>query len=175
MANNAKKYILTALTLGAIAAASAGLIGVVNLLTRDEIKKNEEKTFNKGITAIFGDGSTSSTFHNGKALTYVVASYHVDNANGENIGWAVKTEGSNMYGKISMIAGFDYDTKSFKGIYLIKNEQTYASTLVDYYVDPLNGGARQLDDVSCGATYGATLVKDMIKDAQTFVDGIIYD
>ena len=170
-----KHYIITSLTLGIIAAASAAIIGGVNLLTRDQIKKNEEKSFNKGIAAIFGERARTHDFGNQKCLTYVVASYHVHNENDESIGWAVKTEGSNMYGKISLIAGFDYDTKRFMGVYLIKNEQTYASTLVEQYVDPLNNGERQLDEVSCGATYGATLVKDMIADAQTYVDGIIYD
>ena len=91
------------------------------------------------------------------------------------IGWAVRTTGSNMYGKISMLVGFDYSSKLFKGIYLITNEQTYATTLVENYVSPLNSGDRQLDDVKCGATYGATLINEMVTNAQEYIDGIIYD
>ena len=49
-----KHYILTAVTLGAIAAASAALIGLTNLLTKKQIQKNELNSFNAGITALFG-------------------------------------------------------------------------------------------------------------------------
>ena len=175
MASNAKHYIITAISLGVIAAASAGLIGVVNLITRDQIKKNEEKKFNDGITAIFGENKTTSLFVNATNSGTVSASYFVKNEEQSTIGWAIRTDGSNMYGKISMLVGFEYEHKDFIGIYVITNEQSYASTLVENYIDPLNGKEIQLDDVSCGATYGAKLVREMINDAQTFVDGIIYD
>ena len=74
-----------------------------------------------------------------------------------------------------VIAGFEYEGKAFKGIYVVTNEQTYASTLVDNYINPLNHGDVNLDDVSCGATYGAKLVRSLITAAQGYVDGIIYD
>ena len=70
-----------------------------------------------------------------------------------------------MYGKISLIAGFDAISHNFKSIYLIKNEQTYASTLVENYVNPLNNEEKKLDEVNCGATYGAKLIRDMVNDA----------
>ena len=174
-----KHYIITAVTLGAIAACSAGLIGLTNLLTRDQIKKNEQKKFNAGITAIFGENSAAHEFNPGSKydIKYLDSIYIVDAADDpENeIGWAVRTTGSNMYGKISMLVGFDYSSKLFKGIYLITNEQTYATTLVENYVSPLNSGDRQLDDVKCGATYGATLINEMVANAQEYIDGIIYD
>ena len=171
-----KHYIITAITLGAIAAASGVLIGLANLVTDKRIKQNEEKRFNAGITAIFGEGSESHLFIEDKddSVAYIDSSYHVY-TNGENVGWAVLATGSNMYGKISLIAGFDYDTKAFKGIYVVTNEQTYASTLVDNYINPLNKGEVQLDDVSCGATYGAKLVRELVNAAQGYVDGIIYE
>ena len=174
-----KHYIITAVTLGAIAACSAALIGLTNLLTRDQIKKNEQKKFNAGITAIFGENSAAHEFNPGTKyeIKYLDSVYIVDAADDpENeIGWAVRTTGSNMYGKISMLVGFDYNSKFFKGIYLITNEQTYATTLVENYVTPLNSDDRQLDDVKCGATYGATLINEMVTNAQEYIDGIIYD
>ena len=53
------------------------------------------------------------------------------------------------------------------GLSVIVNEQTYASTLVENYIDPLNNEPEKLNDidVKCGATYGATTVKDMINEA----------
>ena len=55
MANNAKKYIITAVTLGVIAAASAGLIGLTNLFTAKQIALNEQKRIKAGIVEIFAD------------------------------------------------------------------------------------------------------------------------
>ena len=69
-----------------------------------------------------------------------------------------------MYGKISLLIGFNLDNQ-FLSLSIITNEQTYASTLKDNYIDLLNKGERDLDDVSCGATYGAKLVRDMIKES----------
>ena len=89
-------------------------------------------------------------------------------------GWAVRADGSNSYGKISFIVGFGLD-KTFKGIYMISDGQTYASTLEENYIDPMNAGNVDYTsdtDVSCGATYGAKLVKAMIEDSKSFVDGI---
>ena len=72
-----------------------------------------------------------------------------------------------------MIVGFNNDCK-FAGVYMINDEQTYASTLEDNYITSINGGGN-IDDVKCGATYGATLVKEMINDAQSIVDAIIWE
>jgi len=168
---NAKKYILTGVTLGCIAAVAAGLIAVTNLITAKKIAQNEIDAVNKGIASIFGD---SEIKNEGKVSghDYVTYYYQVDYKNSEleMHGYAFKCEGSNMYGKVSLIAGFDQKS-NFMSLYLIKNEQTYASTLVDKYVVPLNDAESSkkdeaLDDVSCGATYGAKLVREMINDAK---------
>ena len=73
-----------------------------------------------------------------------------------------------MYGKISLLVGFN-NLNQFKGMSIITNEQTYASTLVEKYVEPIQNGSRKIEDVSCGATYGAKLIRDMINDAQSVV------
>ena len=55
------------------------------------------------------------------------------------------------------------------------NEQTYASTLVENYVDPIknaNNKEDAIEDVKCGATWGATLIRDMINDAHGVVTKI---
>ena len=95
--------------------------------------------------------------------------YKVNDNKDSQIGWAIKTTGSNMYGKISLIAGFN-DEKVFLGTYLVVNEQTYASTLVKNYINPLNDGEDV--DVHCGATYGAKLVKNMIDEAQIYLNDL---
>ena len=163
---NTKKYLITALTLGAIAAGSAALIGVTNLVTRDAIKNNEIKRINKGIAAIFGENASISNEYAIEGYQYANYVYEVENT--EDPSYALRTTGSNMYGKISLLVGLKQNGSDFVFVemYVVSNEQTYASTLVDNYIDPLNGGEVELDDVSCGATYGAKLVRDMINDAK---------
>ena len=175
MANNAKKYIITAVTLGVIAAASAGIIGLTNLLTAKQIAANEQKRFNAGIVAIFGENaSVDANYKNEVNGKYIQEWYWVHMGEGVDSNYIFKTTGSNMYGKISLLIGFD-SSKVFKGTYMLVNEQTYASTLLENYLVPLNGGDRELDDVTCGATYGAKLVRDMVNEAQEYCNGIIID
>ena len=166
--SNAKKYILTGVILGSIAAVAAGLIAVTNLVTAKKIHQNEIDSINKGINEIFESGVvTTEEVINGHE--YANYCYLVDYTKGElkMHGYAFRCEGSNLYGKISLLAGFDVTSKSFISMYLVKNEQTYASTLVENYVNPVNDGTANYEtDVSCGATYGAKLVRDMINDAK---------
>ena len=168
--SNTKKYILTGVTLGSIAAVAAGLIAVTNLITEKKIKQNEIDAVNKGINEIFDSGVVTSEKEI-SGYDYVNYCYEVSykKGNDEKHGYAFRCEGSNMYGKIALIAGFD-DLNNFISMSLVKNEQTYASTLVDKYVKPVNANEKNYEtDVSCGATYGAKLVRDMINDAKAAV------
>ena len=168
---NAKKYILTGVILGSIAAVAAGLIAATNLITSKKIAQNELDKVNAGIASIFGNDSRIKAEEDLSGYQYSVHYYAVENSQSEFLGYAVKTSGSNMYGKISLIAGFDDITHAFMSVYMVTNEQTYASTLVDKYITPLNAGG-SLDDVSCGATYGAKLVRDMVNDAKVAADAL---
>ena len=172
MDSQKKHYIITALTLGCIAAVSGGIIGLTNLITKDRIAQNEVNKINDGIVEIFDKNSVASEEkHLDGEYKYVQYYYEVKN-NDELVGYAFRTTGSNMYGKISLLVGFHHATEEFKGLSIIVNEQTYATTLVDNYITPLNDGERQLEDVDCGATYGAKLVRDMVNEARTAVGDI---
>ena len=166
---NKKHYIITSLTLGIIAASSAVLIGVTNLVTHNQIKKNEENKINAGISEIFGKNASILTKSEIKGYEYTNYSYEVK-SDDDSLKLALRTTGSNMYGKISLIVGFKAKDSSeeynFVGLYIVTNEQTYASTLVENYIEPLNEDKRDLDDISCGATYGARLVRDMVNEAK---------
>lgn len=160
--SNKKHYVLVSVTLGAIAAASALLIAGTNMLTKDKIRENEIKKVHSGIASIFGEKaevSKESKIDNSK-YEYVEYVYEVKDS-----GYVFRTTGSNMYGKISLIIGFNY-ANEFVALSTITNEQTYASTLDKNYLDLVNQGKRDIDDVSCGATYGAKLVRDMINEAK---------
>lgn len=164
---NSKKYILTAITLGVIGAASAALISLTNLVTRDAIEKNKIDKINKGLAMIYDENSKFSEANKIDGDTKYLDSYYVASKNDTKIGYVFQTTGSNMYGKISMLVGIDL-TYNVGNVYLVVNEQTYAQTLTDNYVNPLNDGTRALEDVSCGATYGAKLVRTMAEEAQSW-------
>lgn len=172
MSSNIKKYIMTSIVLGAIAAASGILIGATNLITKERIAQNEKNKVKEGIADIFKQNDVNyeefSLEDAGlkEEYKYVTTLYTVKDASGNDLGLVLKTSGSNMYGKISLIAGYDKESQEFLNLSLITNEQTYATTLVDNYINPLNDGERDLDDVTCGATYGAKLVRDMVNEAK---------
>lgn len=166
--DNVKHYILTSITLGLIAAGSALLIGGSNALTKKQIENNEIAKVNSGIASIFGD---SAKINSEQDLSYKYANhvYEIVKEDNVNIGFAFRSSGSNMYGKISLLIGYNM-SKDFIAVSIITNEQTYAQTLVDEYIVPLNNASRDIDDVSCGATYGAKLVSEMINEASEVVN-----
>lgn len=167
--SNAKKYISTGIILGLIAGISAGLIALTNKVTQDRIVKNEQNKINAGIQDIFGEYASikdENSLENHEYSTYL---YEIIGKSSEKLGYVIKCVGSNMYGKISLLVGFDETSHAFMSVYLIKNEQTYASTLVDNYVTPLNSSEKNVEDVNCGATYGAKLIRDMIDEATNVV------
>ena len=85
------------------------------------------------------------------------------------IGTVFITSGSNAYGNINMAIGINYDESGTLGVMkLIENGQSYASILQSNYVDKYNNGEIGIYDTSCGATYGAILIKDMALQAQEY-------
>ena len=172
--SNTKKFVITSITLGAIAAASAGLISVTNLITRDQIAKNEKDRITAGITRIFGQNASISSEKDVSGFQYLQHLYEIS---GEQKGYAYRATGSNNYGKISLIIGFKLASAqyNFSGMYVVVNEQTYATTLVDNYINPVNAGDIDYstdESVKCGATYGAKLVRSMIDEATAAVNQI---
>ena len=177
--SNMKKYLVTAITLGAIAMCAGALIGATNLVTRGPIAEYEKNQINNGIKEIF-DGYENIHYANDsdvqidKNNPYVTHVYYVYDGTSENyadnafVGYAIKTEGSNSYGKISLIVGFN-SSAFYKSITVIKNEQSFASTLKRNYINAVKAGEREVDDVSCGATYGAKLIRDMVNNAEDVI------
>ena len=163
---NKKHYILTSITLGTIAAASALLIGGANMLTRNKIAENELNRIYNGIAEIFGDSAVISSETSIEKDTYKYVEYVYEiKVNDNESGYAFRTTGSNMYGKISLIVGFNLNNEFIK-MSVITDEQTYKSTLENKYIFEVNKSSRDVEDVSCGATYGAKLVRDMINEAK---------
>lgn len=159
-----KKYLLTSLTLGLIACGGALLIATTNMFTKEAIAKNEENKISSGIVSIFGENAKVADKNtlDGNAYKYVTMRYTLE----DDLGWAFRTDGFNSYGKVSLIVGIS-TTYAYKGISVIANEQSFASTLNKNYITKIkDGDENKIDDVSCGATYGAKLVRDMINEAK---------
>lgn len=169
MASNVKKYILTSVTLGLIAASGALLIAGTNMITKKTIAENEQKSINNGIKTIYGDTAAIKETNaiDGNNYEYVTVRYIVNDENDAPLGYAFRTEGSNNYGKISLIIGFNKECV-YKGLSVVTNEQSFASTLKKGYLDIIKDGSKTIDDVSvsCGATYGAKLVRNMVNEAE---------
>ena len=159
--SNAKHYGLVSLTLGLIAAASAILITGSNLLTKDKIAQNEINNITKGINFIFGDNAKIKSESAIDSYKYVDYVYEIQSD--VDLGYVFRTTGSNMYGKMTLIVGFDI-SDNFVSMKTIVNEQTYTKEVEKFITDVDNG--RSVEDVSCGATYGAKLVRDMVNEAQ---------
>ena len=176
--SNIKKYILTGVTLGLIAASGALLIAGTNMITRDTIAENEQKSINNGIVTIYGEHSVADDYplDEDNNYTYITKCYKVRFEEDEysSKGYAFRTDGSNNYGKISLLIGFD-NNQSYLGLSVITNEQSFASTLKKGYIDIIKTGEKTIDDVSvsCGATYGAKLVRAMVEEAQEATDWLL--
>lgn len=166
--SNMKKYILTAVTLGSIAAVSALLIGLVNLATADTIKKNDANKIKDGLAQIYSGATFSEENKIDKGDKYkYLESYYVATKDNSQAGYVFQTSGKNDYGSISMLVGISNDYTINK-YYLISDEQSFATDLEDNYVNPFNNGQKEYDDVTCGATYGAKLIKAMAEEASTW-------
>ena len=169
--SNIKKYILTSVILGSIAAISAGLIAATNLITKNKIDQNKIDKFNIGVKKIFENSEKveeKDTFSKPE-YSYVIKSYDVKDKDDALIGYVFETEGANNYGKISLLVGLDAVNCNFVSLYLTKNEQSYAVALEDNYVNKVVAGKKDYEDVKpneIGATRGAELVRDMINEAK---------
>jgi len=171
---NTKHYVITAITLGLIGAASAAAIGATNAITRSKIAENEKNKIQSGIAEIFGNNSTVLEEKELEGEKYTNIVYTVKLEDSEQVQYAFRTDGSNMYGKISLLVGFN-NLNQFKGMSVIVNEQSYASTLKEEYIEKIKEADNKdaaIEVVKCGASYGATLIRDMIYDAKNVVSKI---
>lgn len=160
-----KHYIIVSVTLGAIAASAAALIGLTNFITKNRIEENKKIKIQEGIAEIFGKEASIKNEYSIAKNDYQYVNYVYEIQKDNVVGYAYKSEGSNMYGKISLIVGFDM-SNNFVSLNIVEDEQTYATALEEDYIAPINGGSRDINDVNCGATFGAKLVRDMVNEAK---------
>lgn len=170
--SNTKKYVITSLTLCGISAVAALAIAGTNLLTKNRIEENTRLSQEKALKEVFPNALSFSTkkddfkFDSKYLVNYYIA-YQEENQSNE-VGYVYYVDGRNSYGEVALMVGIS--NNKVEQISIVINTESYASTLEDNYINPFINGNGSLDDVSCGATYGATLIKDMtdvaLKDYQ---------
>ncbi len=165
MNKNMKKYIITSLTLCAIGAAAALVIGGTHLLTKDRIAQNEKEKQKKALKEVFESADKFSEAANDFVISKhnYLQNYYIAYSEEVELGYVYLVDGKNAYGEISLMVGIT--DAGIGQISIITNTQTYGTTLEDNYITPYQNGTSSLDDVSCGATYGAKLIQSMTKQA----------
>lgn len=158
-----KHYLYVGTVLACIGIVVAASIVGVNALTKDTIAQNEIKSKNKAMNNVFKGCSFGETIYieNVEYLVSYTTAYKEDIEQGD----VYYTTGKNAYGSISMMVAI-YLNGELGQISLVENSQSFASTVEDNYVTPYNNNELKIDDVKCGATYGAKLIRDMAHSAQ---------
>ena len=181
-------------TLGIISLVCALLIALINMVTSPIIDTNDkqtELTTCKEIFEKYDESKSESKSGNdlsGKDAAIIKIIYAKDSS-GTALGTIYKVSGKNAYGTITLMVGIDANN-SVCQVEFIENGQSFASTVNGHVLEnypssestDVHVGAYEkssgekissLDsskidgiDVKCGATYGATLVKDLVKIAQ---------
>ena len=165
MDKQVKHYLYVGAILAGIGILSAAIIVGTNFITKERIKQNEIAAKEKAMGEVFPDASFGEEVPI-ENVEYLV-SYTDASKDNTSIGSVYYTSGRNLYGSISMMVGI-YENGSIGHISLVENTESYASTIEDNYVIPYNldPSEEKLDDVKCGATYGAKLIKNMATAAQ---------
>lgn len=128
------------------------------------------------LTNIYGENAKYSeeiTVTN-DAYPNVKSYYVASSKNDVLLGHVFVLEGTNTFGPIKMSVGINADGTVGK-IFLIENGQSNGKdkVLQEEYVDKYNKGEIGFNDVSCGATVGATLVNELGNQALTYYKGEI--
>ena len=158
----------------AIAGASALLLTLLNLVTAPIIAQNNANKQLGGYKVIFDTMAAISDptklEDDAELSEYVIA--YSDTAKTQEIGYIYTSESIAVksYGNIKAMVGISGETDSptLGKVYLVENTLSYSSTFVKGYVDPFNANPSDttLENVKCGATFGAETLRDVIKAAR---------
>ena len=169
--------------LGGIALVCALLIALVNMLTANTIAANNEKKELETIQTIFEDYDASKSKEEAANDALIEKKIKAAKADGTVLGYLYTVSGKNAYGSISLMVAI-VDNKVYQ-VEFLENNQSFASTVYSYLkttypssadtavhvgaystedvkINSLSKDAVETVDVSCGATYGATLIKNLV-------------
>lgn len=158
-----KKYVKRALVSGAVLSLLSGAMALLivgaDFLTRDTIARNAKEKERQGLIKIFGNDADYGEAIEVEGATYIEKYWTVSIDEAE-VGRVYRGSGRNGYGEVSLLFGID-NNNGLGRVVALTNTESYGTVLKENYLDPLNEGGA-LDDVSCGATYGAKLCRFII-------------
>ena len=164
------KSIKIAAILCSFAAIGGVSVALVNVLTGPMIESNKREKELKGLRKVFGDDAEIDPNEDKHSIEdsdykYLICYYEVDDG---ATGRIYSTSGTNAYGTVSLLVGLTPE-QSLYNVVVMENTESYGQTLTDNYLNPLiksSSKDEDLDNVKCGATYGAKLVRDMVNQAK---------
>lgn len=180
------KYFKVSLVLALIAMVCSAIIAGINLATSPIIAKNKEQTEEQTIKKIFKDYDKELSEDipvENEAISKKILARDKD---GNALGYVYNVSGKNAYGTIALMVAIK-DELVYQ-VEFITNEQSFASTVESHmrssypssekssveigFAPEVSAKVQPLDledvegvDVNCGATYGATLIKELVKVA----------
>lgn len=180
-----KKNILIATILGSIALVCALLIALMNMVTSPTIKDNNSKKELETCQAIFEEYDDNESVSMDLAGTEKQISKKVlaKDSNGNVLGYLYTVSDKNAYGIITLMVAIK-DDKVYQ-VEFLENGQSFSQTVdnhvhsvypssettdvhLGFYdensssVDSIDKNTVENIDTSCGATYGAELVKKLV-------------
>ena len=167
-----------AFAVGGFLAGLCGVLGLLiaggDLLTKETIAKNKTEKETRSLRKIFGEEAVYGDPIEIKDEQYPsLEKYWTVNLGNEALGRVYAASGKNAYGDISLLVGI-YVDYSLGNVQLLVNTQTYGSTLEEYYIEPYAQSEDKdaaVNQVSCGATYGAKLCRELILAGQAHYMG----
>ena len=158
-----KRAFLSGAVLGLLSGAMAILIVGADFLTRDTIARNAKEKERQGLVAIFGADAEYGEAMKIEGSKYI-QKYWTVTLHEVELGRVYRGTGRNGYGEVSLLYGID-KMNGLGRVVTLANTESYGTVLKENYLDPLNAGSDKdaaLNEVTCGATYGAKLCRDII-------------
>ena len=185
------KYVKIASVLGAISLFCALIISLFNLLTSPIIKDNNKAKEEKIYKELYSeyDSKNSKEIEDLKGVSSdIIKIMEIHDSNDNILGFVYTVEGKNAYGGISLMVAIE-EGPVCKQVEFLSNTESFASKVADHVrknypqsesdsitispydeeeiadVSSLSQDDVSLIDVKCGATYGATLVRNLVQSA----------
>ena len=163
-----KKNFKIAAILMIIAAVCGLAVSGMNMVTAPIIEQKQAEKEAALCQVIFADYDLTAS---GKPITEGLSNEAIlkkvvaKNASGQLLGYIYTVTGKNAYGPITILVGIDADGKLVSTEFL-ENGQSY-SKQVETHVDANYKEGLSLEEItgintSCGATYGAKTVKELV-------------
>ena len=148
--------------LAGLCAVLALAIAGADLLTKDIILRNKLEKESQGLRKIFG---SSADYGEAKEVNEgYIQKYWTVTESDASLGRVYSVKGKNAYGDVALLVGIDTSFRLGEMV-TIENTESYGQTLEDNYLAPYAEASDKeeaLSRVSCGATYGAKLCRDMV-------------